>query len=141
MTRLGAYTGSSAFLKDMARQLRQLRPLTERQVEAAISALHQELERKQEMEQSQPLGDVGERLRDIPVRILFTKEIHGNYGTSLLVGMADSQGNQLRTFSTAGWVWNVAPGDTLTITGTVKKHEVYEGVHQTILTRTTKVAD
>lgn len=139
VARLEAYEGRSQFLEDMARRTRAHRLLTDRQVEAAISALAAELERKQEMEQSQHIGDVGERLKSLVVRVLFVKEIDGQFGTSLLVGMADSQGNQLRTFSTSKWVWAVKPGDTLTIDATVKKHETYQGTMQTILTRTSKV--
>ena len=58
----------------------------------------------------------------------------GAYGTSYLVTMVTPEGNVLKTFS-SGNFGNVEVGQTLQIKGTVKKHEVYKGNKETMLSR------
>lgn len=132
---LFAYDGRSSFLQDLQFALEHETPLTTKQIDAARSALAQEQERKAIAARSEHLGEVGDRLRDLEVRVLMVRDLEGHYGPSRLVKMAH-EGNTLVTFSTSAWVWDVDQGDTLVIDGTVKEHDAYEGEAQTVLTRT-----
>ena len=58
-----------------------------------------------------------------------------NSPVSVLVTI-DTPDGQVKTFSTAGWVDSVNVGDTITLNGTVKKHEDWKGFKSTMLTRT-----
>jgi hypothetical protein len=40
-----------------------------------------------------------------------------------------------KTYTTAKWAWEVERGTTITVTGTVKKQDEYEGTKQTVLAR------
>lgn len=44
-----------------------------------------------------------------------------------------------KTITSAAWAYPVERGDQVTITGTVKAHEVYRGVPQTVLTRPKRI--
>jgi hypothetical protein len=62
----------------------------------------------------------------------------GSYGytpkTTMLV-IVESPEVAAKMFTAASWAWDVNQGDQVTITGTVKDHEEYNGVQQTVLTR------
>ena len=85
------------------------------------------------------VGEIGDRLKDLQVTIA---HVHVLYGTAV-----SYRGNDYRwvTFHTAEgdvlkWKTTVdidedAKGSTATLTGTVKAHDTYRGIPQTILTR------
>jgi hypothetical protein len=83
---------------------------------------------------SNHLGTIGERLT-LTVTVEFIKRIdHGDFDPpTYLHVMTDEQGNDLRWFSSAGALCE--KGTKITIRGTVKKHEVYQGRKQTMLSR------
>lgn len=60
--------------------------------------------------------------------------IHGDFGTSLLI-VIESADAIVKTFTTAKWSSDVEVGQNLTLTGTVKRHEFYNGAAETILSR------
>lgn len=78
------------------------------------------------------VGEVGKRLRDLPAKIVFVKSFENNFGVSHLIKFR-ADGNVL--------VWWKSGGELPTVdsewklTGTVKRHEEYDGVKQTTLTR------
>ena len=92
------------------------------------------------------VGEVGKRLElTLTINREFTFESHFGYRTqeNSIYLMSDTDGNVF-TWKTAGgiaclnekgrWEWaNV--GDKVVLKGTVKEHEVYKGVKQTVLTR------
>ena len=83
---------------------------------------------------SQFVGTVGQRLTT-DVTVKFVRAVGTDYGTSYLVSMTDADGNTLKTFSSGQFGYDAEVGQTLTIKGTVKNHEVYNDTKQTLLTR------
>lgn len=83
--------------------------------------------------QSEHVGEVGAKIeRDVTVTSV--RYVASNWGTTSLYTLADTDGNVFKWFS-SGSVLDDREGDTVTITGTVKKHDEYRGVKQTVLTR------
>jgi len=89
---------------------------------------------RQERPESNWVGDVGGKV-EVNVKCLFSKEIQTDFGVSVLYVFVDeSTGNKFKTFY-SGSKWSVYQGDTMTLKGTVKKHEEYSGEKNTNLTR------
>jgi hypothetical protein len=86
---------------------------------------------------SEHVGTIGERLRDVPVTVEFSKTLDGGaYGPKRIVKMRDNAGNLLVTFGTSEWLWSAEKGERYMIAFTPKEHSEYEGAKQTIVTRT-----
>lgn len=79
----------------------------------------------------------GSRLRDLKLTVTYvlglTSQWHENY--NWLIIMVDDEGRSYKWVKTS--VGMVDKGDKLVLTGTVKAHEVYKNVKQTVLTRCT----
>lgn len=94
-------------------------------------------QRAQEAARSEYAGTIGEKItltgtitRLLPV----TNTFHGiEVATMLVIVQADTA--TAKMFTGAAWAWDVQQGDMVTITGTVKAHEDYHDVKQTVLTR------
>ena len=83
---------------------------------------------------SEFLGIEGDRItRDITVTEI--KSISTQYGHSLLVMMADDEGNVLKSFTTSAFFYNVKVGDKLRVSGIVKSHDMFKGIKSTLITR------
>ena len=82
---------------------------------------------------SEWVGEVGERLKKIPVTLIGVYGFDGKYGYSQVIKFQDENGNTL-TWFTAVHI-SVQVGDSCLLTGTVKKHDEYKGEKTTILTR------
>lgn len=136
LTVLGSYAGSNAFIRDLAhRALVRVLPLSGAQVQAAWRALKQDERAQAAAASSRHVGDRGQRL-EMWVRVAFVKDLDGGqFGPTRLVRMEDVAGNVFVTFSSAGWVWDVEQGQELVLRATVKDHQEYQGVQQTVLTR------
>jgi hypothetical protein len=81
------------------------------------------------------VGAVKERLRNLPLTLSrHPMFFDGEYGTSTLLQFTDEAGNVFKWFA-SGTRDTFAQGDKVTVTGTVKAHEVYQGQAQTALTR------
>ena len=80
------------------------------------------------------VGNVGERVRDILVDVVFTKHIESDWGFSTLYTFKDAAGNIYKTFY-SGSSFEAEKGDKLVIAGTVKKHDEFRGEKQTMLNR------
>lgn len=87
-------------------------------------------------------GELGEKLT-ITGTVTRLKPIEQHYGytptTSMLV-IVESGTTVAKTFTAAAWAWDVEQGDEITITGTVKAHEEFNGTKETVLTRPKRVA-
>ena len=87
-------------------------------------------------------GEVEQKLT-VTGTVTRLKPIMGHYGgrptTSMLV-VVESGTTVAKTFTSAAWAWEVAQGDEVTITGTVKAHEEYNGAKETIITRPKRIA-
>jgi hypothetical protein len=109
-------------------------------VAAYQRAMNQKIEyakRKEAVKDSQHVGEIGKRFRDLPVRIEFVKSMQSDFGASTLVKFVDDAGNLLTWFA-SGDRDNVV-GARATITGTVKKHGEYQGIKETQLSRVVAV--
>lgn len=60
--------------------------------------------------------------------------IDGQWGSSMMLVWGNGPVTA-KTYTTAKWAWEVERGTTLTVTGTVKKLDEYEGTKQTVLAR------
>ncbi len=114
-------------------------PLTEKQgllVEALVERRNQ-YEAVKEMNRIAQSGSEWVGIEGEPIQftgtVELTKQIEGEYGLSILVVVVDSDGNRIKMFTTAEWVWEVEQGDAVALKAKVKKHEEYEGVKQTLV--------
>lgn len=86
---------------------------------------------------SEFVGKPGERT-EFTLTVRSDTPIDGDYGVSHLYTMTDAAGNCYKWFSSRNQDW--APGQDVKVKGTIKKHETYRDVKQTVLTRCTVVA-
>jgi len=93
------------------------------------------LEAQEARKGSEWVGSLGERLHLLPVTVMFETHIEGEWGTSKLVKFTDPDGNELGWFGSGADIWDLKKGDEVLLTGTVKKHDTYQGIKQTMLTR------
>jgi len=105
-----------------------------------INSYKREMYKKDEAEKAAKLpasefvGEIGQRLIDIQVNVIFTKDIESQWGLSTLYIFQDADGNVYKTFY-SGSKWEYDKGDQILITGTVKKHDTYQDKKSTILNR------
>ena len=83
------------------------------------------------------VGTVGERLRALRLTVRSTRWVDSMYGSSLLVLLADEAGNAYKTFASNPHRALETVGTTVVLDGTVKRHEEYNGLKSTLLTRCT----
>jgi hypothetical protein len=122
------------FVDSMLSRTLVLEPITTAQAEAVVKAVADAETRLAAKAASRWVGEVGSKVT-VAGTVVFTKTVESAYGTSVLV-VVDADGDKVTTFTTAAWAWDAAKGDTVTLTGTVKSHETYEGEQRTVLTRT-----
>lgn len=82
------------------------------------------------------VGMVKDRLRDIPLTIVSANEFEGDYGVTTLFIMKDEAGHAFKWSSSKAWP-DLNAGDQVVLTGTVKAHNMYGEIFQTVLTRCT----
>lgn len=90
-------------------------------------------EAKEDNRLNEHVGAVKERLRDLTLTVTTVREIEGDYGVSTLIIMEDAEGRTFKWF--ASGCHEVETGNTVTLTGTVKGHDDYQGRKQTSLSR------
>lgn len=141
---------SNRFLNDLAEQVfGTVRPLSDRQIDAAIRSLARHAQRQAERAEANAaqaaaghLGQEGERV-ELSVTILqkraFDREFNGHPVTSYLIKMLDDHAHVLTTFTTSAFA-DVEEGSRVTIRGTVKAHTTYRDLPETQLTRVKAVA-
>jgi hypothetical protein len=78
-------------------------------------------------------GSVMEKLT-VTGTVATLKPVETTYGTSMLV-IVEAGSTVAKMFTTAAWAWDVKQGQEITLAGTVKAHEEYQGVKQTVLAR------
>lgn len=97
----------------------------------------QEKEAQRKIEQANSLNEwVGkekERLRKLRLTVKVNRQWDTDWGTNTMLVMVDEQGRTYK-WTASKWIGYDA-GDVLEVTGTVKKHETYQGTKQTVLTR------
>lgn len=105
-------------------------------VAAKARADESELRRTRELEKnkdSQWLGTEGERLRDLLVTFESQRTFAGGFGNTYLMKFRDEAGNIVSWFSSV--CFSVRPGEQMKLTGTVKSHNEFKGVRETVLSR------
>jgi len=91
--------------------------------------------KKKEGKDSEYVGELKERLRDLTLKVVYTQDIESMYGVSTLYIFVDEEtGNKFKTFY-SGNSYRLYKDDLVKVTGTVKKHEEYKGEKSTMLTR------
>jgi hypothetical protein len=78
-------------------------------------------------------GTIGDRVT-IDVTIKSVKVLHTDYGTTLLIKMVGSEGHRFTSFY-SGNKFNPKAGETFTVKATIKDHDDYDGINQTLLNR------
>ena len=81
------------------------------------------------------VGEIGERLRDIFVRVRNIGGFESAYGYKWVYTFEDESGNRFTWFTTAQQVLSI--GTEVLLTGTVKSHVEYKGAETTQLNRCT----
>lgn len=112
-------------------------------IAASIVRIYDNHVQKQALQDSQAdlsdsdyIGEVGKRING-RVKVIGVKHNVGFYDSTMVRMVSSAGGNLLVTF-TAG-KFNPKVGDELQIRGTVKKHEEFRGVKQTMLSRVMEV--
>jgi hypothetical protein len=85
-------------------------------------------------------GTIGVR-EDFYLSLLSTFAHEGNYGVSWITKLADTSGNVATWFASSNPALDMEPGKVYRVTATVKKHDAYKGVAQTILGRCKVLSD
>jgi hypothetical protein len=113
---------------------------------SAIAAFHKakewelkEAKRKEKAKDSEFVGELGERVRDIPVTIQLAKSLgYGQFGETFLFKFVTDEGDILSWFSSSCPAGQA--GERVALTATIKKHNEFNGVNETVVTRA-KLAD
>jgi hypothetical protein len=86
-------------------------------------------------EVSRHVGAEGDKLPAFDARVLSVRTIDGAYGTTTLFTFMDEAGNVFKWFASGNKTSLASIDDTVTVAGTVKKHDEFRGVAETVLTR------
>lgn len=128
---IAATTGNS-FLADLASKVVGYRQLTERQLEAAATSIQRKKERDAEGRASEYVGEIKERI-EFEAQVIGVYGTEGHYGHTDIVKFKDADRN-LFTWFASGYV-GLERGDRISIKGTVKKHDEFRDIKQTVMTR------
>lgn len=141
LTYLADYSG---LLGSLRGQLEKKGTLSARQIEVAEKIIRQDYERQAQVDATVTakreesakrvdahFGEQGERLT-ITGTVRFTKGFEGQWGMRTLFAIDTPRGTV--TWWATG-VYDQMRGETVTLTGTVKDHETYQGERRTVLTR------
>ncbi len=90
-------------------------------------------ERLGSLKDSRHIGAVGDRLKDITALVYGHHSFEGQYGATHIFRMRTPDNNVLVWFASGQQEFE--RGDTVVLTGTVKKLDEYEGIKQTVLSR------
>ena len=120
------------FIRDLASKIRNQWILTENQLSAAGRVLEAQAERQAQDKASAFVGEIKQRITFEAV-IVGVYGSEGYFGHTDIVKFRDLQDNLFTWFAT-GYT-DLERNDRVKITGTIKKHDIYRGVKQTILTR------
>lgn len=108
-----------------------------------VGAYNRDMEKKAKYEkaneesgaaQSKFQGELKERLKGIRVEVTYKRHFENDFGSNTLYAFKDALGNIYKTFY-SGYNWECEVGETVLIDGTVKKHQEFRGVEETMLNR------
>lgn len=143
-TLTGALTGPDGYEANLRAALN-AEYVTDRQIGllcSAIGAYDKHLGResaRQVQAVSEWIGTVGEKVT-VTGTVTTALRVDGYmHGTSNKLVIVTTPAGVVKVVTAAEWAWDVAVGDQVTITGTVKDHTTYRDVKQTVLTRPKRV--
>jgi hypothetical protein len=96
-----------------------------------------EAEKKRKLESQKDSEFVGEEKKRMifeDLEVVFIKLIDTAYGTSTMIKFIDPDGNNLVWFG-SGSITEYNVGEKYTVKATVKKHDTYNGINQTVINR------
>jgi len=143
-----SFVPKDRFLTSLADQAA-YKPLSPKQTDAARAAFTKLAERTQARQDANAetvaaghWGEVGKR-DTVIVKVEKVITIDGEWGTSFLVIMTSVEGHSLKNFASGGSAFATdaieaeKDGEPLKIKATVKKHDTYKDLPQTVVTRCT----
>ena len=106
-----------------------------------VGAYNRDMEKKVKMEKEQEVnghskfqGELKERLKGIRVEVTYKRNFVNDFGENTLYAFRDADGNIYKTFY-SGYSWECEVGDVVLLTGTVKKHQEFRGIEETMMNR------
>jgi hypothetical protein len=110
---------------------------------SAIASYQAQIERDRQREArpvSQHVGEIGKR-QSLNVRLLMNRQFEGSYGVTTLAKFEDESGNILiwRASGDPDWLHDLN-GSFVPVKASIKAHDRYQGVAQTIITRVAQVS-
>lgn len=105
----------------------------ERHAARELARQRRDAEAREAGARSTHVGNVGDRLRNLPVILTRIYETEGHYGARTMHRFEDEAGNVYVWWATGEA--RAETGDQLLLTGTVKRHSDYRGTKQTDLQR------
>ena len=141
----GLTDDSNYFLHDLARTLEEKGSLSERACEIALKiqgedAVRAASEAAQALVEHRYAGAEGQKGVTVKGVVKINLSVAGYaYNTYdrfvIIEGIGDDLGVTVKIKGSAMFLYDINKGDTVEVTGTVKAHEIYEGVPQTVLIR------
>lgn len=105
------------------------------ELEAAHAAALEEAARREALEARRWIGTEGGKVT-VSGTVTRAFSVWSRFGSSMLVvieGTGDDAGVTLKTFGTSDWHYDREEGEAVRITATVKAHELYDGVRETVV--------
>ena len=84
-------------------------------------------------------AEIGSQV-ELTGKVTMAAEVETQFGCSKLVVIETDDFQVAKMFTTANWAWDINFDDIITIKGTVKSHDIYEGTPQTAINRPKRVA-
>jgi hypothetical protein len=107
---------------------------TKRDADALEREARVEAQQAEKSKWSHLAGTVGDKVK-VTGTVSIATNLDTQYGTSRLIAIDTAEKQTVKMFTTAGWCWDVSPGDTLTIQATIKDFSEWEGKAETLLLR------
>ena len=101
---------------------------------AKVAREAQQAKQVAELESNNHIGTVGEKHEFGEVSVDFVRLIDGYYGQTTLTKFLTPQGDLIVWFR-SGNKTDIKQGDTINLSGKIKKHDDYKGRKQTVITR------
>lgn len=84
---------------------------------------------------SEWIGEIGQKKVTVEGVVTTARTIEGMYGSKRLIVVQTAAGEVVKAFTDSLSAWHTETGDNVVMTGTVKGHETYNDIKQTVLTR------
>lgn len=101
---------------------------------AKVAREAQQAKQIEELESNNHIGTVGEKHEFGEVQVDFVRLIDGYYGATTLTKFLTPQGDLIVWFR-SGNKTDLKTGDTINLSGKIKKHDAFKGRNQTVISR------